>query len=683
MNKLQDSMKKNMLFIPILLAMMAASLAYAQASINSDLENLATQHPDFVQAYSLISVTNSWKRIIDSEVPLTPVKIGISDTGIDAGHPEFAGTLVGTNRVGVVDLGQTSPFAKFDIDPLGHGTQVAGIIGANNLLGLNFPLSSSSPQMNGVLSGVPSLRYSLEVHRNLFTDAFSLFGSIKNLADKNVKIINLSYGEEKPNNIGALFLWDFFNDQFRKTLTHFSNITFVVAAGGQAQDVENVIPANSGDLANVITVTGTDLDDRRDTFSNFGPKVAIAAPGLDVYSPAPSGKGNFPLDTKEYDRFFTGSSAAAPLVTGVAGLIKAIKPALTPAEIKAILTKTANTDPVITDPDKPIGRRLNALKAVCDPQVLTCDTATPLLPLILHATDFVEFVNDNTTAGEIKVNNTLYLGTNNVHYGDVATTMLLSYGSNSRIIGNVGYNQLSLYSSPFPTAEMSTPPAITGIVTTPIPTPHVVIPVISLFPVGTTAATIVEDTTLLPGNYGNILVTNGATLTLLNGIYNVDTLLYFNPDTSLRFTVGTVMNVNGAFFASARVRVLPVLEGSSARLPITAGNIMLIQGNTVSADLLASCCVLMVNDNVVQGSMRGGFIDGNFRNRINTPSLPTVSALRVMSPSYPTRTTAPLDTLNWMEDNTMSALVHTNMATTTRMKIREEFQKARAVLKNN
>lgn len=663
-----------MLFVPILLAMMTTSLAYAQASTNSDFENLATQQPDFVRAYSLINVTSSWKKIIDSGVPLTPVKIGISDTGIDAGHPEFAGTLVGTNRIGVVDLGQTSPLAKFDTDPFGHGTQVAGIIGANNLLGSNFPLLTTSPQMNGVLSGVPSLRYSLEVHRNFFTDAFSLFGAIKNLADKNVKIINLSYGEEKPNNIGVLFLWDFFNDQFRKTLTHFSNITFIVAAGGQAQDVENVIPANSGDLANVITVTGTDLDDRRDTFSNFGTKVAIAAPGIDVYSPAPRGKGNFPPDTKEYDRFFTGSSAAAPLVTGVAGLIKAIKPVLTPAEIKTILTKTANTDPVIIDPDKPIGRRLNALKAVCDPQVLACDTP----PFVLHATGVVQFLNDNVSSGEIRANDFVGFGTNNVHRGNITSNTLISFGVNNRIEGNVGYNSLVLY---FP---HSTPPTITGIIITPVPFPNVIPTDTSLFPSATTTMIISSDTTLPWGIYGNLFVTNGATVTLLAGVYNFGTFILLDSNTSLRFSVGTILNLNGFISAAANIRILPITVGSSARLPVTAGGfIAFTTDNSVAVDLRTRGAVILFSGNTFNGNIQGNDIVAFDRNRINAPPFPSPLSLQGLSPTSPASTTTPLDTLNWMEENTMSGLVHANVATTTRAQIRGEFLKARAVLKNN
>lgn len=640
-----------------------ANSAHATHS-NFDLLNLSERVSGLADAYLKISLEQAWGKINTPPQSLTTVVIGIFDSGTDTTHPEFTG----------VRLGTTPPDAKIDSDPDGHGTEVAGIIGANNV---SFPISTNYqfPQMNGVLSGAHNLNYRLEIRKSERLSFFKTIKKLNELTDSGAQVVNLSISGFR---ITSFALDTYFSLKFLAN----PHVLFILAAGNDDHDANANTPANLGNLPNVLTVAATNLDDSRVPASNFGSAVGIAAPGDRVYAPRPL-QSTLPLDAGDYDPNFSDTSAAAPLVTGVAGLIKAIKPALTPAEIKTILTKTGNTDPVITDPDKLIGRRLNALKAVCDPQVLNCDIVTPPASPILFATDFVEFVNDNTTAGEIKANNTLYFGTNNVHYGDVTTTMLLSYGSNSRIIGNVGYNQLSLYPSPFPPAVISTPPAITGIVTTPIPPPHVVLPIIPLFPVATTAITVTEDMTLPPGNYGNILVTNGATLTLLNGIYNVDTLLYFNPDTSLRFTVGTVMNVNGAFFASARVRVLPIIEGSSARLPITAGNIMLIQGNTVSADLLASCCVLMVNDNVVQGSMRGGFIDGNFRNRINAPSLPTVSALRVMSPSYPTRTTTPLDTLNWMEENTMSALVHTNMATTTRMKIKGEFQKARAVLKNN
>lgn len=66
------------------------------------------------------------------------------------------------------------------------------------------------------------------------------------------------------------------------------------------------------------------------------------------------------VDGGDYKKDFSGTSASAPLVTGVAAILKSLKPALTPAEIKQILV--ANADPIFTD--KPIGPRLNALRAV-------------------------------------------------------------------------------------------------------------------------------------------------------------------------------------------------------------------------------------------------------------------------------------------------------------------------------
>ena len=96
----------------------------------------------------------------------------------------------------------------------------------------------------------------------------------------------------------------------------------------------------------------------------------------------------------DYDPNFTDTSASAPMVTGVAGLIKAIKPELTSAQIKQILIETA--DPIQTgelnkrigtgcysNPNDPLntGCRLNAYKAVCHPLVLNCAPPPPTVPI--------------------------------------------------------------------------------------------------------------------------------------------------------------------------------------------------------------------------------------------------------------------------------------------------------------
>jgi hypothetical protein len=178
-----------------------------------------------------------------------------------------------------------------------------------------------------------------------------------------------------------------------------------------------------------------------------------------------------------------------------------------------------------------------------------------------------------------------------------------------------------------------------------------------------------------------VLVTNGATLTLLDGVYNFDTLLMLNPDTSLHFSSGTIVNLNGSLLARQNVHVLPTTALSSARLPITTrGFIFFDSGNTVSADLLALSVIIMENDNVVTGNMLGVGISVNDRNRINVPLLPSLSALLTTSGTNLSKNTPPLDTLHSMEQYTMGALIHANAATTTRAQIASEFQKVRAVL---
>ena len=123
--------------------------------------------------------------------------------------------------------------------------------------------------------------------------------------------------------------------------------------------------------------------------SNFGDAVVIAAPGSSIYTPK---KFSSPLGFDDYDTNFLGTSASAPMVTGVAGLIKAIKLELTPVQIKQILTESADpiTASTTEEIDKKLGSacndgrpgfrgcRLNALAAVCHRDVLNCVPPPPL-----------------------------------------------------------------------------------------------------------------------------------------------------------------------------------------------------------------------------------------------------------------------------------------------------------------
>ena len=137
---------------------------------------------------------------------------------------------------------------------------------------------------------------------------------------------------------------------YLETFTKNSDKTFVIAAGNSNINTEDFIPANI-QLDNTLVVSSTDLNDDRAGFSDFGASVNISAPGVEIYAPSIRGKGNFPLfgaDINNYVTDFSGTSASAPLVTGVAAILKALEPeyqkyspglVMTPAKIKEVLIK--------------------------------------------------------------------------------------------------------------------------------------------------------------------------------------------------------------------------------------------------------------------------------------------------------------------------------------------------------
>ena len=88
---------------------------------------------------------------------------------------------------------------------------------------------------------------------------------------------------------------------------------------------------NPGAYPGVIAVTATDSRDQLFPDSNRGIYIAVAAPGVDVFAPAPD--GGYQLTT--------GTSVAAAEVSGIAALLIQRNPALTPAAVRKILMETA------------------------------------------------------------------------------------------------------------------------------------------------------------------------------------------------------------------------------------------------------------------------------------------------------------------------------------------------------
>lgn len=301
---------------------------------------------------SKLESSNAW----DITTGSTNVIVAVLDTGIWKEHPD----LPSANII----MTPSQVYVNWDsIDFNGHGTHVAGTIGAatNNDLGVS-----------GINWNVKLMAVQVLDDDGIGSD-YTIENGIKYAADHGVKVINLSLGSQnKCANVPTT-----------QTVINYARskgVTVVVAAGNENQDASNVTPAS---CTGVITVGATTNSDTRASYSNYGSIVDIAAPG-----------GQFPpnctqdtcihstgthVDIAAEIRYYgywldAGTSMAAPHVSGVAALLLAKNPNLTPDQIENIIKSSG--DAITTD--KAIGgKRLNAYKALLALNPTNTPTPTP------------------------------------------------------------------------------------------------------------------------------------------------------------------------------------------------------------------------------------------------------------------------------------------------------------------
>lgn len=295
-----------------------------------------------------IDALKAWLKTQGSE----EVVVAVLDSGVDYNHKDLAGNMW-TRPDNVPqytddELGSLNDFQGFDAnvnaaDPMddnGHGTHCAGIIGAegNNdegIAGINWNVRIMPLKFLGrggfgtTKNAIEAINYAIDRKQN----------------GVNVRVINASWGSTQRSK--AL------EDAIRAAGEH--GILFVAAAGnnGTDNDKRPHYPSNY-DLPNVISVAALDRTDSLTSFSNFGIKrVHIAAPGRDI------------LSTWLGDEFreASGTSMAAPQVSGVAALILSTQTDMTVEKLRDRLLKS--TDKLDSLNGKvESGGRLNAAKAL-------------------------------------------------------------------------------------------------------------------------------------------------------------------------------------------------------------------------------------------------------------------------------------------------------------------------------
>lgn len=280
------------------------------------------------------------------------VVVAVLDSGVDYKHTDLVANMWmrPDNLPQYVDdeLGTFNDINGFDAyanlaDPMddnGHGTHCAGIIGAE---GNNE-------------EGIAGINWNVEIMPLKFLGRGG-FGTTKNAIEAinyvidrkqkgvNVRVINASWGSTQYSR--AL------EDAIRAAGEQ--GILFVAAAGNASTDTDRRphYPSNYK-LPNVVSVAALDRTDSLASFSNFGAKsVHIAAPGRDIYS----------TWLKDDYRFASGTSMAAPQVSGVAALILSAEPKLTVKELRQrLLTSVDKIDSLAGKTES--GGRLNAAKAL-------------------------------------------------------------------------------------------------------------------------------------------------------------------------------------------------------------------------------------------------------------------------------------------------------------------------------
>ncbi len=265
-----------------------------------------------------VRLPQAWGISVGSSDPL----VAVVDTGIDNGHPDLAGKVVG---------GYDFIHGNATImDDNGHGTHVAGLIAAATNNGLGVAGVAWNAQL-----------LAIKVLDNTGVGPVSTIANgIIWAADHDARIINMSLGTTTSNMA------------LQAAITHAASAdaVLVASAGNQYADGNPVIyPAA---YANVIAVGATGDTDEHAGYSETGSYLDLVAPGGNPVNNADTNRLHWIYST--YWRSapgggapttgymaLAGTSQAAPHVAGLAALILSVQPGLTATQVETIMRSTA------------------------------------------------------------------------------------------------------------------------------------------------------------------------------------------------------------------------------------------------------------------------------------------------------------------------------------------------------
>jgi len=362
-----------------------------------------------------INVVPAWDLATGSEA----IVVAVIDTGVDYTHPdllenmwrnpgEIPGNGLDDDGNGYVDDIHGIDVFNNDGNPMddnGHGTHIAGVIGAR---GNNA-------------SGVAGVNWNVKVMACKFTDALGqgdladaieCLDYVRMMKDRGFNVVATN------NSYGLLLTVPPFSLQ--DAIATQNEILFVAAAGNNAYDGMGEFHNYPSDysLPNIVSVAATDNRDLMSGSSNYGHDVHIGAPGVGIWS---TFSGTTYNGTRVYYKAMTGTSMAAPHLTGAVALLSSYRPALAWWELRNRVLASGEDVPALAGRTAS-GRRLNVLGA------LDCLEQSVLVPWEVSIENAPDSVGMPTTLTALSANCEAPLGPVNVVSSSGETVELFDDG---------------------------------------------------------------------------------------------------------------------------------------------------------------------------------------------------------------------------------------------------------------
>ena len=280
-----------------------------------------------------VHAPEGWAQSVGSDAVL----LACADTGIDPNHPELAGTMFdGSARI-VDALNVTGEPVSAVTDSFAHGTLAAGVMAARTNDGVEYMGRGVAGVCGGdgvTTAGCHIVPIKIAPGHSGEATSFDIARAAIYAADVGARAMNLSFGGGGASQLER--------DALEYALVR--GCVVVAAAGnngGAPNETSPVYPAAYAADGLCIQAGASDTTDARAGFSSFGPGLDLLAPGVSIWTTYMTYPSYYGYSYGGYVAA-SGTSFAAPFVSGAVGLLAARRPELTDTDFQHVLRVSAD-----------------------------------------------------------------------------------------------------------------------------------------------------------------------------------------------------------------------------------------------------------------------------------------------------------------------------------------------------